>query len=40
MKVPFLDLKARHASLIDKFDRATREVIESSRLRADRLWKG
>src|SRR5205809_3957555 len=30
MKVPFLDLKAHHAPLIDKFDRAVREVIESS----------
>src|SRR5437762_137069 len=30
MKVPFLDLKAQHASLVDKFDRAIREVIESS----------
>src|SRR5438477_10720992 len=30
MKVPFLDLKAHHAPLIDKFDRAIREVIESS----------
>jgi dTDP-4-amino-4,6-dideoxygalactose transaminase len=30
MKVPFLDLKVRHAALIDKFDRAIREVIESS----------
>src|SRR6266700_5943885 len=30
MKVPFLDLKAHHAPLIDKLDRAIREVIESS----------
>jgi dTDP-4-amino-4,6-dideoxygalactose transaminase len=30
MRVPFLDLKAHHAPLIDKFDRAIREVIESS----------
>src|SRR6476660_5587711 len=30
MKVPFLDLKAHHAALIDKFDRAIRQVIESS----------
>src|SRR6266852_3746206 len=30
MKVPFLDLKAQHAPLIDKLDRAIREVIESS----------
>jgi dTDP-4-amino-4,6-dideoxygalactose transaminase len=30
MKVPFLDLKAHHAPFIDKFDRAIREVIESS----------
>jgi dTDP-4-amino-4,6-dideoxygalactose transaminase len=30
MKVPFLDLKAHHAPLIDKFDGAIREVIESS----------
>ena len=30
MKVPFLDLKAHHTPLIDKFDRAIREVIESS----------
>ncbi len=30
MKVPFLDLKAHHAPLIDKFDRAIREVIASS----------
>jgi dTDP-4-amino-4,6-dideoxygalactose transaminase len=30
MKVPFLDLKAHHAPLIDKFDRAIREVIENS----------
>jgi dTDP-4-amino-4,6-dideoxygalactose transaminase len=30
MKVPFLDLKAHHASVIDKFDGAIREVIESS----------
>src|SRR5437868_6506263 len=30
MKVPFLDLKAHHAPLIDQFDRAIREVIESS----------
>jgi len=29
MKVPFLDLKAHHAALIDKLDRAIREVIES-----------
>ena len=25
MKVPFLDLKAHHAPLIDKFDRAIRQ---------------
>jgi dTDP-4-amino-4,6-dideoxygalactose transaminase len=30
MNVPFLDLKAHHAPLIDQFDRAIREVIESS----------
>jgi dTDP-4-amino-4,6-dideoxygalactose transaminase len=30
MKVPFLDLKAHHASMIDEFDGAIREVIESS----------
>jgi dTDP-4-amino-4,6-dideoxygalactose transaminase len=30
MKVPFIDLKAHHAPLIEKFDRAIREVIESS----------
>jgi len=30
MKVPFLDLKAHHAPLIEKFDGAIREVIESS----------
>jgi dTDP-4-amino-4,6-dideoxygalactose transaminase len=30
MNVPFLDLKAHHAPLIEKFDRAIREVIESS----------
>jgi dTDP-4-amino-4,6-dideoxygalactose transaminase len=30
MKVPFLDLKAHHAPMIDEFDRAIREVIESS----------
>ena len=30
MKVPFLDLKAHHAPLTDKFDRAIRQVIESS----------
>lgn len=30
MKVPFLDLKAHHAPLIEKFDRAIREVIESN----------
>jgi dTDP-4-amino-4,6-dideoxygalactose transaminase len=30
MKVPFLDLKAHHAPLIDRFDRAIRQVIESS----------
>jgi dTDP-4-amino-4,6-dideoxygalactose transaminase len=30
MKVPFLDLKAHHARLVEKFDRAIREVIESS----------
>jgi len=30
MRVPFLDLKAQHAPLIDKFGRAIREVIESS----------
>jgi len=30
MKVPFLDLKAHHAPLIDKFDRAIRQVIESN----------
>jgi dTDP-4-amino-4,6-dideoxygalactose transaminase len=30
MKVPFLDLKKHHAPLIDQFDRAIREVIESS----------
>src|SRR5881394_2658112 len=30
MKVPFLDLKAHHAPLTEEFDRAIREVIESS----------
>jgi dTDP-4-amino-4,6-dideoxygalactose transaminase len=30
MKVPFLDLKAHHALMIDEFDGAIREVIESS----------
>ena len=30
MKVPFLDLKAHHAPIIDEFDDAIREVIESS----------
>jgi dTDP-4-amino-4,6-dideoxygalactose transaminase len=30
MKVPFLDLKAHHASMMDEFDGAIREVIESS----------
>ena len=30
MKVPFLDLKAHHAPLVEKFDRAIHEVIESS----------
>jgi len=30
MKVPFLDLKAHHAPLMDQFDRAIRKVIESS----------
>ena len=30
MKVPFLDLKAHHAPLIDKLDGAIREVIEST----------
>jgi dTDP-4-amino-4,6-dideoxygalactose transaminase len=30
MKVPFLDLKAHHAPLIEEFDRAVREVIENS----------
>jgi dTDP-4-amino-4,6-dideoxygalactose transaminase len=30
MKVPFLDLKAHHAPLIEEFDRAIREVIESN----------
>ncbi|HZR05344.1 MAG TPA: DegT/DnrJ/EryC1/StrS family aminotransferase [Candidatus Udaeobacter sp.] len=30
MKVPFLDLKAHHAPFIEKFDRAIREVIDSS----------
>jgi dTDP-4-amino-4,6-dideoxygalactose transaminase len=30
MKAPFLDLKAHHAPLIETFDRAIREVIESS----------
>ena len=30
MKVPFLDLKAHHGPLIEEFDRALREVIESS----------
>jgi dTDP-4-amino-4,6-dideoxygalactose transaminase len=30
MKVPFLDLKAHHAPLMEKFDRAIRKVIESS----------
>ena len=30
MKVPFLNLKVGHAPLIDKFDRAIHEVIESS----------
>src|SRR5438309_4234126 len=30
MKVPFLELKAHHAPIIDEFDGAIREVIESS----------
>ena len=30
MKVPFLDLKAHHLPLIDKFDRAIRDVIDSN----------
>jgi dTDP-4-amino-4,6-dideoxygalactose transaminase len=30
MKVPFLDLTAHHAAMIDEFDGAIREVIESS----------
>jgi dTDP-4-amino-4,6-dideoxygalactose transaminase len=30
MKVPFLNLKAHHLPMIDEFDRAIREVIESS----------
>ena len=30
MKVPFLDLKAHHAPLLDQFDHAIRAVIESS----------
>src|SRR6266496_4232931 len=30
MKVPFLDLKVHHAPIIDEFDGAIREVIESS----------
>ena len=30
MKVPFLDLKAHHAPLIEKFDRAIHEVIDTS----------
>ena len=30
MKVPFLDLKAHHAPLLEKFDCAIREVVESS----------
>jgi dTDP-4-amino-4,6-dideoxygalactose transaminase len=30
MRVPFLDLKAHHAPLIEDFDRAIREVIDSS----------
>ena len=30
MKVPFLDLKAHHAPLTEEFERAIREVIESS----------
>ena len=30
MKVPFLDLKAHHAPLLEKFNRAIRQVIESS----------
>src|SRR5262249_57265708 len=30
MKVPFLDLKAHHAPMIDEFDAAIREVIKSS----------
>src|SRR2546429_9304814 len=30
MKVPFLDLKAQHAPLIDNLDRAIREALESS----------
>src|SRR5947207_1129262 len=30
MKVPFLDLKAHHVPLLEKFNRAIREVIESS----------
>ena len=31
MKVPFVDLQAQHAPLIDEFDRAIREVIQSSK---------
>src|SRR5919197_1117956 len=30
MKVPFLDLKAHHAPIVDEFEGAIREVIESS----------
>src|SRR2546430_7337231 len=30
MKVPFLDLKAHHAPLLEKFNRAIREVIDGS----------
>src|SRR5436309_12868480 len=30
MKVPFLDLKAHHAPLLEKFNRAIREVIETN----------
>ncbi len=30
MKVPFLDLKAHHAPMLEKFERAIRDVVESS----------
>ena len=32
MKVPFLDLKAHHAPLIDKFDRAIRQELTTEQV--------